>query len=286
MYTINSNILTKTGLNATQLKNAEKSFSPSNAYHDDVWAAIVAAEKKYGLNALFILAHADVESAHGTSYYARTRNNLFGFNAVDSNPNLAYSYPSQAASIDYYASFLKRYYLTKGAVYYYGTTPHGVFVKYSSSHDAEANTVVQIMNALQARISNTPEPAPTPKPKPVPVPDSAAKTYKVPSGSNLSVISAKFPGTNPAMWVNANKKKYPTITKDYIQAGWVLTVPGGSPSIKPVAPAPAKAVYRTAKNGDSVSGWGFKYPYKDFLKLNPHVSNPSIIYAGQTYRVK
>lgn len=35
-----------------------------------------------------------LETGHGTSYFARTRNNFCGLNAVDWNPNLAYSFAS------------------------------------------------------------------------------------------------------------------------------------------------------------------------------------------------
>lgn len=284
MYNINSNILTKSGYSAAQLAAAEKAFSPGNGYHSDVWQAIVDAENKWGINALFILAHADVESAHGNSHYALTRNNLFGFNAVDSNPDNASSYASEAASILYYANFLDTHYLTPGAVYYNGDTPHGIFVKYSSSHDAEATTVVQIMNALAAHISGNTPPAPVAQPAPAPTDKPSASTYTVPSGSNLTRISALFHGTNPAMWVNANLSKYPQITSNFIESGWVLNIPGGSPSV-PTVTVPTIAKYVVAKKGDTVSGWGFKAPYTAFLQMNPQVTNASNIFAGQTYRV-
>lgn len=280
MYDINSNILTKTGLTAAQLKEAEKSFSPGNGYKDEVYQGIVDAENKYGINALFILAHADVESAHGNSYYAKTRNNLFGFNAIDSDPDLASSYPSEAASIGFYADFLSKHYLNQGGVYYNGATPHGVFVKYSSSHDSEANTVVQIMNALESRITGNAQSQPAaPAPAPAPV-GSDSGTFTVQGGSNLTAISAKFPGTNPDMWVNANKARYPQITRDYIQAGWNLIIPGGTPG--PAAASDPK--YRKAVPGDTVWGWGFRPPYSDFKAMNPGV-DPEKINAGQTYRV-
>lgn len=150
MYTINSNILSKTGYTGSQLKAATLKLNPKAAFKD--YNAFAAAENKYGIDSLFILAHAIIESAWGGSYYAKTRNNLFGFNAIDSDPNQASSYSSQAAAIDYYASFLKKNYLTKGGSFYHGATPHGVFVDYSSSHDTEASSVVSIMNKLQSNI--------------------------------------------------------------------------------------------------------------------------------------
>ena len=287
MYDINSNLLSKTGLTAAQLKAAEQAFSPGEGYHDDVWQAIVDAENKYGLNALFILAHADVESAHGKSYYATTRNNLFGFNAIDSDPKQASSYGTQAASIDFYASFLQSHYLTPGAVYFNGATPHGVFVKYSSSHDAEANTVVQIMNALEAHVSGQPVPTPSPAPAPTPVPSPATSTHLVSSGENLTVISAKYPGTNPDMWVNANKSKYPSITRDYIQAGWSLNVPGGNPSV----PAPGSQFY-TVVAGDSLSVIAARNGLSlgQIEAMNPGAGHPAgnfgNIWPGDQVRVK
>jgi hypothetical protein len=282
-YDINSNILSKTGYSAQQLKDAERAFSPGNGYSDEVYQGIVDAENKYGINALFTLAHADVESAHGNSYYARTRNNLFGFNAIDSDPDQASSYPSEAASIDFYANFLKTHYLSPNGVYFNGATPHGVFVKYSSSHDAEANTVVQIMNALESKISGSATPNPTPAPAPAQPANPAEGTYHVPSGREgfLSVIASKYPGTTVDMWVNTNKAKYPRITRDYVQAGWDLNIPGGSPAQAAPKDDPK---YRTAQPGDTVWAWGFRPPYDDFKALNPGV-DPEKIYAGQTYRV-
>ena len=51
--------------------------------------AFIAAAKETGLNPVYLFAHAACESAFGNSYLARTRNNYFGINAVDSNPGLA-----------------------------------------------------------------------------------------------------------------------------------------------------------------------------------------------------
>ena len=51
--------------------------------------AFIIASRETGLNPIYLLAHAFVESGYGTSYYAVTRNNFFGINAVDANPDLA-----------------------------------------------------------------------------------------------------------------------------------------------------------------------------------------------------
>ena len=51
--------------------------------------SFVDAQNKYGVNALMVYAMAIQESGYGTSTYAMQRNNLFGWNAVDSDPDKA-----------------------------------------------------------------------------------------------------------------------------------------------------------------------------------------------------
>lgn len=52
-------------------------------------AIFVKAGKETGLNPVYLFAHAAEESNFGKSYLGRTRNNYFGINAIDSNPNAA-----------------------------------------------------------------------------------------------------------------------------------------------------------------------------------------------------
>lgn len=54
----------------------------------------IDAQNTYGCNALLVYALACHESANGTSNFAMDRNNLFGWNAFDSNPNSASSFSS------------------------------------------------------------------------------------------------------------------------------------------------------------------------------------------------
>lgn len=280
MFDLNSNILSKCGVSAEDLQKAITAMRPNNGFSGV--QMFLDAEEKYGINALFIVAHAAVESAWGTSFLAKTRNNLFGFNAVDSNPGEASSYPSQAASVDFYGEFLKTYYLTPGASYYNGDTPHGVFVEYSSSHDAEAETVVGVMNSLQEEVNKPAEP--TPPPAPV-----QTVTYHVNPGEVLSEITPKYPGTTVEDWVNANKTKYPQITADFIEAGWNLVIPGSH------TPAPSDNEIRItvppAPEGD-VSNLAAKYgsTVDELVAWNkeryPQLT-PDFIEAGWTdFRVK
>lgn len=60
----------------------------------------VNAQNTYGVNALLVYALAIQESGFGTSNYALNRNNLFGWNAVDSNPNNASYFSSVDQAIN------------------------------------------------------------------------------------------------------------------------------------------------------------------------------------------
>ena len=88
------------GLTAGQLNNwikASNSKSPFNGQGQ----VFLEAQKQSGLDARYILAHAALESAWGTSNIARKYNNYFGIGAFDTNPENAktYSNPGLAAGI-------------------------------------------------------------------------------------------------------------------------------------------------------------------------------------------
>lgn len=264
-YDINSNIADHSGLSADQINALLVNTGLAG-----LGQAFYNAEQKYNINALFMVAHAAIESAWGTSYYARNRNNLFGFNAVDSNPNNASYYPSKEASIDYYANFLHTYYLTPGAVYFNGTTPHGIFVKYSSSHDSEAASVVGIMNNLEAK-AGAPEASGGQPSAPDP-----ANIYTVVSGDTLSGI-AEAHGLTLAQLLSLNPQ---------FQANPNLIFPGQVVHLGSVAPATASKVY-TVVSGDTLYAIA-RDNGESLAQLeakNPQIANPNLIYPGQVINV-
>ena len=61
---------------------------------------------QYGIPWEAVVAQGIYESAAGTTKFARERNNFFGINAVDSNPDLAYSYPSPQEGWKGYFEFI------------------------------------------------------------------------------------------------------------------------------------------------------------------------------------
>lgn len=70
------------------------------------------AERKTGINALFLAAIALHESGKGTSNIAIQKNNLFGWGAYDSDPfESAYSFATREIGILYVASRLRDLYI-------------------------------------------------------------------------------------------------------------------------------------------------------------------------------
>ncbi|MGE8206619.1 SH3 domain-containing protein [Heyndrickxia sp. NPDC080065] len=74
--------------------------------------AFINAGNKYGVNALYLAAHAIHESAYGTSNISLGKNNLFGFGAYDATPFVAaYRFATVDLNIDYIAREMKATYL-------------------------------------------------------------------------------------------------------------------------------------------------------------------------------
>lgn len=114
-------------------------------------SAFVEAEQKYGVNALYMMGLACLESGFGNSAFAQKRNNLYGWNAVDSNPNNASTFSSQKEATLYVASKLQSNYLTEGGVYYEGYSPRAVDVHYCTDK-AHADKIVNIVNNLLQKL--------------------------------------------------------------------------------------------------------------------------------------
>lgn len=103
----------------------------------------INAQNKYGLNALMIYAFALHESGYGTSAYAKTRNNLFGYAAYDSKSDDAYYFSSIETGINEITGMYLRYYLDYSnytptenwSLFYasnFGTKGHGLSNRYAS----------------------------------------------------------------------------------------------------------------------------------------------------------
>ena len=97
-----------------------------------------------GLNPIYILAHAGVESAWGKSNMAITKNNYFGIHAYDSNPDLALTMGDSVIEGLYNgAKWIAEKYYQQGQ-----DTLHEMIYgpkRYASAADAWINEIVSIM---------------------------------------------------------------------------------------------------------------------------------------------
>ncbi|MBA2175550.1 glucosaminidase domain-containing protein [Halobacillus locisalis] len=100
--------------------------------------AFIAAEEKYDVNALYLMAHAIHESAWGTSDIARDKNNLYGYKAYDGSAyDSAETFESLESGIDFIAKkVLDEEYLNPVNWKYYGAylgdKSGGMNIKYAS----------------------------------------------------------------------------------------------------------------------------------------------------------
>ena len=83
----------------------------------------IAAEEKYGVNALFLSAVAALESGWGK--YCFRPNNIFGWSGKD--------FESKEECIDFVASKIAEHYLSEDGKYYNGKTVSGVNVFYNGN---------------------------------------------------------------------------------------------------------------------------------------------------------
>ena len=98
--------------------------------------AFYNAEQKYGVNGIFIAAIGIHESAWGTSYLAKNKNNLFGYKAYDRDPiNSAQDFETYEDAINTVAEALSKNYLKPSGSFYYGTTLQAVNTKYASDKE-------------------------------------------------------------------------------------------------------------------------------------------------------
>jgi len=131
---------TKTNASAEQLDSAFNTLvGNASTQMTNTGADFIAAQDKYGINALLMFAMAIHESDYGRSNFARDRNNLFGVDAVDSNPGQAARFASIPAGIAEQGNYLSWVYADadyqSGANYYgsnLGTKSSGMNVKYAS----------------------------------------------------------------------------------------------------------------------------------------------------------
>ncbi len=103
--------------------------SPFNRLGD----AFIRAQETWGVNALYLMAHAALESYWGISSIARDKNNIYGFMAYDNDPyGSAAVFRSMADCIMHCSGYIRREYHNYGGRWFNGANLVGMNVFYAS----------------------------------------------------------------------------------------------------------------------------------------------------------
>ena len=81
-----SNLKSKSNYTAADINRLYSLMGANNSKLAGKGATFKAAEQKYGVNALYLVAHSALESAWGRSKIAKDKNNFFGIAAYDTTP--------------------------------------------------------------------------------------------------------------------------------------------------------------------------------------------------------
>lgn len=146
--TLDTNLRSRSGATAWAIDE----YLAANTPLPPLGAAFIAAERKHGVNARFLLAAALHESGWGRSYISRVKHNLFGLNAYDRDPlRYASAHASYGASIRATAKFIKASYLTPGGRWWGGQPTLRSMQRYWSSSGRWGEAVSRIASSLHLR---------------------------------------------------------------------------------------------------------------------------------------
>ena len=133
-----SNLKSKTNYTAADLNRLYSLMGANDSRLAGKGATFKAAEERYGVNALYLVAHSALESAWGRSKIARDKNNFFGISAYDNNPyNSATKFDDVDSGILGAARWINEKYLSKSTYpargAYLGNKAGGMNVNYATA---------------------------------------------------------------------------------------------------------------------------------------------------------
>lgn len=138
---LSMNLQTRTFISPEEIDNllaGTKLYGIGNSVHE--------AELKYGVNALFIISLAVIESGWGESYLAHNRNNIFGICAFDGNEGAASSFTTKGECVLYLGKLIAEDYFAAGRVDLYSI--NAIY----ASNPEWANMVSGMMNYFASNL--------------------------------------------------------------------------------------------------------------------------------------
>lgn len=117
----------------------------------EIAGSLYNAEQKFGVNGLYLMGLACLESSYGNSNFAKNRNNIFGWNAVDSNPGKASYFTSKSECVMFVAEKLSYNYLSEDGCYFEGYTAKDIDKHYCTDKQ-HAHKIIKIIEKLEKKL--------------------------------------------------------------------------------------------------------------------------------------
>lgn len=117
----------------------------------EIAESLYNAEQTFSINGLYLMGLACLESSCGNSSFARNRNNIFGWNAFDSNPNKASYFDSKSECVMFVAEKLNNNYLSENGCYFEGYTAKDIDKHYCTDKQ-HANKIIKIIEKLEKKL--------------------------------------------------------------------------------------------------------------------------------------
>lgn len=143
-FTVHEGLLIPSNITASQLERVL--YYELKKYAED----FIEAEKKTGVNAIFLASVAALESGWGRSNVAKNKNNLYGWTA-DKGEYMSFN--NKKECISFVAGKFKELYLSPNGKYFKGYEVESVNYYYNSSL-AWAEAVNNIINGINYRLKN------------------------------------------------------------------------------------------------------------------------------------
>lgn len=236
--------------------NRVKPSSPLKNYAQN----FINVQNKYGVNALYLVAHAIWETGWGGSNLIKYKNNLYGYGAYDVCPfTCGYYFPTIENSIEAVAYMVRTSYLTPDGPYYYseyGSTLRGMNVRYATDQNWKYGiaNLMESMDSYDGKYYSTVSELPLKGSAP------SNLSRNIPEGLPYPTnIILNFPnGVTGKITENVSFRSLPYTSSstylDYLLAGSEITVQGFNADVKANGDYPYDhRWYRIIINGKS--GW-------------------------------
>ncbi|WP_256243039.1 SH3 domain-containing protein [Bacillus sp. V3B] len=237
--------------------------------------SFINVQNKYGVNAVYLVAHAIWETGWAGSNLFTYKNNLYGYGAYDVAPfTMGYYFDSIEESINAVAYMVKKNYLIPGGSYYYsehGSTLTGMNVKYATDQNWK-NGIANLMEGIQPYDAKY-----YPSASPITPNGSAPENLgrDIPAGKPVPTdIVIDFPqGITATLNGNINLRSYPYLSSSFyistLQKSTKVTVLGYNTDVRTTGDYPYDhRWYRISVDGQTGWIYGESLSFDNLLQVS------------------